>query len=340
MNTYASSTGEFDQRSTTVQQDLRSGRDTASASGVSWGAIFAGATAAAALTLIMVLLGAGMGLGMASPWDGQGAEAKTIGIAGVFWITFTQVVASGLGGYIAGRLRAKWSSIHSEEVRFRDTAHGFLAWSAATLVTAALLMSAAGATLSAGARAGASLASGAASTAAVGAMGAGHMGEESGSGVMGYWTDSLLRKAAGPTAAQQTGAATPATPVAGQADSTAAAAPVPSAQPEGPAPTAELGRIFANSLRNGAMTPEDTSYVAQVVAQRTGISQADAEKRVNDTFARAKATADEAVSKARAAADTARKTASYGSLWLFIALVIGALVAAYCATLGGRARDL
>jgi hypothetical protein len=88
------------------------------------------------------------------------------------------------------------------------------------------------------------------------------------------------------------------------------------------------------------MTPEDTRYVAQVVAQRTGISQADAEKRVNDTFARAKTTTDEAVAKTKEAADTARKTAAYGSLWLFISLVIGALVAAYSATLGGRARDL
>ncbi|MGJ7523732.1 hypothetical protein ACSFA0_24870 [Variovorax sp. LT1P1] len=340
MNTYASSNDAFGKQGTTEQHGFRSDDYAAAGSGVSWGAILAGATAAAALTLIMVLLGAGMGLGLASPWEGQGAEAKTIGIAGVFWITFTQVVASGLGGYIAGRLRAKWSSLRTEEVGFRDTAHGFLAWAAATLVTAALLMSAAGATLSAGARAGASLASGAASTAAAGALGASRMGEDSGSGPLAYWTDSLLRKAAAPA---PTGAAAPASSTPGQTDSASAPnAPAPAAvaQSEGPAPTAELGRIFANSLRTGAMTPEDTRYVAQVVAQRTGISQADAEKRVNDTFARAKATTDEAIAKTKEAADTARKTASYGSLWLFISLVIGALVAAYCATLGGRARDL
>lgn len=87
------------------------------------------------------------------------------------------------------------------------------------------------------------------------------------------------------------------------------------------------------------MSPDDTRYVSQLVAQRTGLSQAEAEKRVNDTFARAKAAGDEAVTKAKAAADTARKTAAYGSLWLFVALILGALVAAYCATLGGRARD-
>lgn len=309
-------------------------------SGVSWAAIFAGATGAAALTLIMVLLGAGMGLGLASPWDGEGAEAKTIGIAGIFWITFTQVAASGLGGYLAGRLRAKWSNLHTDEARFRDTAHGFLAWAAATLVTAALLMSAAGATLGAGARAGASMASGMASTAA-GAMGAGRMGEGAGAGPMGYWIDGLLRKDSGAASPAPAAAApAPATGATAAAGDPAAVAAPTVAQPDGPAPTAELGRIFANGLRTGAMTPEDTRYVSQVVAQRTGMSQADAEKRVNDAFARAKASTDEALTKAKAAADTARKTAAYGSLWLFIALVIGALVAAYCATLGGRARDL
>ena len=303
---------------------------------ISWGAILAGATAAAALSLIMVLLGAGMGLGLASPWEGQGAEAKTIGIAGVFWITFTQVAASGLGGYIAGRLRAKWITLHSDEVAFRDTVHGFLAWAAATLVTAALLMSAAGATIGAGARVGASLAGGVASTAGIGAASADRTADESGSGPMGYWTDSLLRKAASPTA-QPAPAAASASPAAGQADSTVTAQ---GTQAEGPAPTAELGRIFASSLRSGAMSPDDTRYVSQVVAQRAGISQAEAEKRVNDTFARAKTATDEAVTRAKEAADAARKTAAYGSLWLFIALVIGALVAAYCATLGGRDRDL
>lgn len=337
MNTYANETPGH---GTVTPLNTRPGEFAAHGSGVSWSAIFAGATAAAALTLIMVLLGAGMGLGLASPWDGQGAEAKTIGIAGVFWITFTQVAASGLGGYIAGRLRAKWSSIHTDEARFRDTAHGFLAWAAATLVTAALLMSAVGATLGAGARAGASLASGVASTAAVGAIGAGRMGEETGSGPMGYWTDSLLRKTAG---TGQSAAAVPSgAPVAGQGD-TAVAAPSgapQSTQAEGPAPTAELGRIFANSLRSGAMSPEDSRYVAQIVSQRTGLSQADAEKRVNDTFTKAKTATDEAIAKAKEAADTARKTAAYGSLWLFIAMVIGALVASYCATVGGRARDL
>jgi hypothetical protein len=48
-----------------------------------------------------------------------------------------------MGGYLAGRLRTKWATIHSDEVYFRDTAHGFLAWSVALVITAAFLASAA-----------------------------------------------------------------------------------------------------------------------------------------------------------------------------------------------------
>lgn len=294
-------------------------------SGVSWPAIFAGATAAAALSLIMLLLGASMGFGLSSPWAGEGAEAKTIGIASAFWITFTQVVASGLGGYLAGRLRTRWSGLRTEEVRFRDTAHGFLAWGLATLVTSALMASVLGSTLGATAREGIQVAgnvAGAAATTAATTAASTRTGDDSAGGAMGYWADSLLRRDGG---------------APGSDASSAAAAPDGNA---GSASNgAELGRILANAMRAGTLPPEDSRYAAQIVAQRTGISQQDAEKRVNDTFARAKAAQEDTKNKAKAAADTARKVSAYASLWIFISLVIGALVAAYCASLGGRNRD-
>jgi hypothetical protein len=316
----------------------------AARTGVSWPAIFAGAAAAAALSLIMLLLGAGTGLGVASPWGDDGVEAKTIGIAAIFWITFTQIASSGLGGYLAGRLRTKWSGVHTDEARFRDTAHGFLAWSVATLVTSALLMSAVGSTIGAGARAGMGMASGVASSAvsAAGVAAASRSGddESSSSGPMGYWMDSLFRKdpnasQAPATAPAPAGGADATTPAAGATTGASTATQNSSAPP-----TAEISRIFANALRTGTLSPEDVRYAGQLVAQRTGLSAQDAEKRVNDTYARAKAALDETKNKAKAAADAARKAAAYGSLWIFISLVLGALVAAYCASLGGRARDL
>jgi hypothetical protein len=111
------------------------------ASAVSWGAIGAGATATAALALILLMLGTGLGLSSVSPWAYNGVSATTFGVSTILWLTFTQLVASGMGGYLAGRLRTKWVAVHTDEVYFRDTAHGFLAWAVASLMTAALLTS-------------------------------------------------------------------------------------------------------------------------------------------------------------------------------------------------------
>ncbi|WP_288253060.1 hypothetical protein [uncultured Hydrogenophaga sp.] len=112
-----------------------------SLSAVSWPAIFAGAAGAAALSLILLVLGTGLGLAAASPWVAGDPETQTFGTAAVLWICFTQVIASGMGGYLAGRLRTRWPDTARDEVYFRDTAHGFLAWAVASLATAVLLTS-------------------------------------------------------------------------------------------------------------------------------------------------------------------------------------------------------
>jgi hypothetical protein len=84
-------------------------------SGVSWAAIFAGAAAAAALSLVLFILGSGLGLAAISPWSYNSAAA--IGISTILWIAFTQLVASAVGGYMAGRLRTRWASLHTDERR-------------------------------------------------------------------------------------------------------------------------------------------------------------------------------------------------------------------------------
>src|SRR6202166_3417545 len=115
----------------------------ARASGVSWPAVIAGAFVAAALSLILLALGAGLGFSSVSIWSNVGASASTIGIAAVLWLIVMQIISSSMGGYLAGRLRTKWANIHTDEVYFRDTAHGFLAWAVAFVITAAFLASAA-----------------------------------------------------------------------------------------------------------------------------------------------------------------------------------------------------
>jgi hypothetical protein len=291
------------------------------ASGVSWGAIFAGAAGAAALSLILLILGVGLGLSSVSPFAGSGAGATTFGVSTIAWITFTQLAASGIGGYLAGRLRTRWAATHVDEVYFRDTAHGFLAWAIATLVTAAMLTSAIGGIVGTSASAAGSVVGGAATTAAAALPAVAGAAKSDGPATgNGYFVDSLFRKDASAPAA-------------------AASAPVGNGGDAAPM-GAEAGRIFANGLEAGALPAEDVKYLGQQVSQRTGLSQADAEKRVNDDFARMKAKADQAKADAKEAADKARKASAYAALWLFVSLLVGAFVASFFATFGGRQRDL
>ena len=289
------------------------------ASAVSWGAIAAGAAAAAALSLILLILGTGLGLSSVSPWAQDGVSATTLGVGTILWLTLTQLLASGMGGYIAGRLRTRWVALHSDEVYFRDTAHGFLAWAVASLATAALLTSVIGSIVGTGVQAGASVVGGVASTATTavtaGAAAAGSQADKPGAdgGPLDYFVDSLFRK---PVASEVT----------------------PAALPVSTAP-AEVARIFLNSVRSGALPAADVTHVGQLVAQRTGLSQPDAEKRVVDTYTGLQTKLRDAEAAAKDAADKARKASAYAALWLFISLLIGAFVASLAATFGGRHRD-
>jgi hypothetical protein len=112
-------------------------------SGVSWAAVTGGAFVIAALSTALVALGSGLGFASISPWPNSGASATTIGVAAIVWLILMQVMASAMGGYLAGRLRTRWTNIHNDEVFFRDTAHGFLSWCLAAVVTAAFLATAA-----------------------------------------------------------------------------------------------------------------------------------------------------------------------------------------------------
>lgn len=295
----------------------------ANASAVSWSAILAGAAATAAMALILLMLGTGLGLSSVSPWAYSGVSATTFGVTTILWLTFTQLVASGLGGYLAGRLRTRWVSVQLDEVYFRDTAHGFLAWAVAALATAALLTSVIGSIVSGGIQAGGVAATAAAATTSGTSGGSDMVKWEP----MGYFVDSLFRKDI-------------------NASATVLAPDEISGMPRViPEPITvgfrhEVTRIFMNSIRTGPLPAEDTRYVGQIVTQRTGLAQLDAEKRVLDTYANVQAKFREAETAAKEAADSARKAFVYASLWLFISLLIGAFVASFAATYGGQQRDL
>ena len=294
------------------------------ASAVSWGAILAGAAATAALALILLMLGTGLGLSSVSPWAYNGVSAMTFGVSTILWLTFTQLVASGMGGYLTGRLRTKWVAVHTDEVYFRDTAHGFLAWAVAALATAALLTSVIGSIVSGGIQAGAAVVGGVTTATAVGS---GMATSNSDSGPMGYFVDSLFRKDIYEV-----------TVVSAPAGSGAMPGTTPEPITAGSA--SEVTRIFMNSIRTGPLPAEDIRYIGQIVALHTGLTQQDAEKRVSDTYVRIQTKLHDAETAAKEAADKGRKASAYVALWLFISLLIGAFVASFAATVGGQQRDL
>jgi len=130
-----------------------------SRSAVNWGPVLAGAVVALSTTLILLALGSGLGFAMASPWPGAGVAATSFAIGAGIWLIVTQWLSSFMGGYIAGRLRTRWTNVHTDEVFFRDTAHGLLAWAVSAAVIAGVALNATAAATNSAATAAATSAS-------------------------------------------------------------------------------------------------------------------------------------------------------------------------------------
>ena len=258
---------------------------------VSWGAILAGGFTAAAVTLIIVAFGVGAGLSVVSPWNGEGISATTASWAAGLFLVVVAMIASTFGGYITGRLRPGWDDVNVHERFFRDTAHGFVAWAFATVLTVTVLAGA-GTHLLAATSAG-----------AITAAGAGAAQAASNSGDI--YVDRLLR--VGPQTDGRTSGPS--------ADQTAT--------------RAELLRIIGPAtLKGGDVSADDRTYAARLIAARTGISQTEADQRVNQTIAEAKD-----------AADKARRAAAKFSLWIAVSLLAGAFSASLAAAEGGKLRN-
>lgn len=254
--------------------------------GVSWGAVLGGAFVIGAIELLLLALGTGFGLSTVSPWPNVGVSLTAFGALTAIWFVVMQWVSAGFGGYFAGRLRTRWTGLHTDESYFRDTAHGVLAWAVAAVLTAALLTGAAS-VLTGGAVMGtATVASGAAQN-------------SNASGSTAYFVDTMFRS------------------------------DHPDAAATGQDPRPEAIRIVTASVRPGAkISDADRTYLAKIVAARTGISQDEAQSRV-----------DAAINNARQAADAARKTAMHFSLIVGFTMLVGAFVAAVSAKIGGHHRD-
>lgn len=295
---------------------------------VSWGAVLAGTAVAAALSLILVILGFGLGMSSISVWSGQGISAEALGITTILWLAFTQIIAYGMGGYLAGRLRTKWVSVHSDEVYFRDTAHGFLTWALASILCATLLASVIGSIVGSSAKVGATLIGGTTSALITGPasnMDTNTKSSASANNPMNYIVGTLFRKDA-------TGQGT-------SSNDASVDNNVNSEISQKSNHVSDVMSIFMNSMGDSTLPPSDIKYVGQLVSQQTGLSQPDAEKRVEQTFASMQQKKASAMTIAKTTADKARKVAANTSLWFFVLLLVGAFSASLAATWGGNSRD-
>jgi hypothetical protein len=231
-----------------------------------------------------------MGFMAVSPWS-SAPSSTAFGVVAGIYLLVVATLASTVGGYVAGRFRTKWANVHTHEVFYRDTAHGFVAWAFATVISAAFLGAAATAMVN-GTLPGVTQAS----------------ADRQAAVRSDYYVDSLLRPQ-DPAAAMNPAAGT--TPAAN----------------DDLALRAEISRLFATGII-GDMAQADRAYLNARVAARTGLSPADAEKRVGDVIAQAKD-----------AADLARKAAGALSFWLAASMLLGAFAASLAATEGGWVRD-
>jgi hypothetical protein len=263
----------------------------------SWSAILAGAFVAVAVSLVLFALGSGLGFASISPWDGQGLSMTTFAVTTAIWLIVMQWLSSAAGGYIAGRLRSRWHGTHPHEVFFRETAHGFVTWAVATVVVAIVLASSVLSALSGGARVATNVAASAAQ---------GSAGTATPSYV--YGLDRLLRPADVSAAAAQSG---------------------PDVRPE-------VTHVIVQAVAtNGAVSDADRTYLASLVAARTGVSSDEARTRVNEFIG----TANQAKDSVKAGADAARKVAAKTAIFTALALAVGAFIACLTAALGGKLRD-
>jgi len=288
--------------------------DTEEPEAVSWAAIIAGAIGAFALTLALAALGTGIGLSAVSPWEHQSVGLTTFAVSSAVWLVVMQWLSSAMGGYLAGRLRVRSPSTTRHEAYFRDTAHGFLAWAVSTLLVAILLGSSIGSVISGGASAISTAVGGAASGATQSA--ANHASNSNASGLpTGYYVDMLFRP--------------------GQTASAPAAAPGTPGAETYAEDQSEATQIVLRDVAAGDWSAPDKAQLAHLIAVHTGMSDGDAQHRVDDVINQINA----AKVKLQQTADSARKATLTFSIMTALSMAIGAFIAAASGALGGRLRD-
>ena len=212
------------------------------------------------------------------------------------WVIWVQVSALMIGGYLTGRMRKRNYDATEEESDIRDGFHGLLVWATAVLFTAVLAFGGIG-----------SLANSVGSAVGGVAQGAGAAAGQAISDQSGPFQSTIDRLLRTATATEGDAAAT----------------------------RDEVGRILIDGVTGEGVSEDDRAYLAQLVAARTDLDQAQAEARVDEVIAQAQAVQDDIA----AAADQARTVGVLGAFLTAASLAIGAAGAWFAAVTGGNHRD-
>jgi len=281
---------------------------------VEWGPVILGAFTAAAISIVLMTFGAALGLTVVSPQPYAGLSARAVAVLAGVYAALVHVAAFAAGGYLAGRARTPWMGEEAEQ-HFRDGSHGFAVWAVGVVAATAIAVGGGAAALGTAAK----------STAAVAAAGA------AGAAANPATADLASRISLTPTDIAVDRLLAPAGAPAndGRAAEGGAARRDDIAMP--------IARTLATNIRdrNDSVDARDRTYLAQLVTQQTGMPQAEAEKRIDETYTQLKA----AEQKARDAADQARKAALIAAFLAAATLAIGAAAACAGAALGARHRD-
>jgi hypothetical protein len=246
-----------------------------------WTPVVAGAIVASAVSLILIAFGTAIGLSIVSASPSWRDASPALALLSGLYLLLTAVVGFGVGGYVAGRLRERWTpGAHTDVVEFRDGTHGLVAWALAVVITGVVA---------------AALAAGVAGKAV---QPAASPVATTGEPLIAYELDRLFRTDRRPVEADMTYS------------------------------RAEAARILLAATGRRGIAPDDRAYLARLVAIRTGIAPADADRRVND-----------AIIAATTAVQKARRSAVILGFATAVALLLGAAVAWYASCLGGRHRD-
>ena len=272
-----------------------------------WGPVILGTLGASAISVVLLTFGAALGLSSVSPYPYAGLSARAIGILSATYATLVVALSFGIGGYLAGRARTAWVGGNTVEAHFRDGVHGFGVWALSVVLGSVLAVSGATGALKTVMQ----------STAAVVAAGtAGAAGNPAIGGATGQLTTTSSDYAVDRILAPGDGA-----------------------PPNGLAPRSDLAptiaRAFAANLKNPQLDANDRTMLVRLVVRQTGLSQAEAEKRVDEAFANLKA----AEQKARDAAEAARKGALIAAFAAAAILAVACAAACMGASLGARHRD-